>query len=144
MRLLQQGMQACVAITHLDGLVLARSTFNHSMNYRSTVIYGQFEVVPNEVDKLSALNAFMYKLAPGRESEARQGSRNELGATLVLKITLTVAAAKVRVGSQQDDETDMDIPVWAGVLPMDVINGVPLPDRLNSKDAPEYVRNWAT
>ena len=143
MRLLQSGTQACVAITHVDGLVLARSAFNHSMNYRSAVIYGQFEAVQDDVDKLSALNAFMSKLAPGRENEARQGSRKELGVTIVLKISLTESAAKVRVGPPQDDEEDMDIRVWAGVLPMHVINGAPVPDMLNSQDAPAYVRNWA-
>lgn len=143
MRLLQSGTQACVAITLVDGLVLARSAFNHSMNYRSAVIYGQFEAVADEADKLSALNAFMSKLAPGRENEARQGNRKELGATIVLKISLTESAAKVRVGPPQDDEEDMNVPVWTGVLPMHVKNGIPVPDTLNSQDAPAYVRSWA-
>jgi hypothetical protein len=143
MRLLQSGTQACVAITHVDGLVLARSAFNHSMNYRSAVVYGQFEAVPDEADKLTALNAFMSKLAPGRENEARQGNRKELGATIVLKISLAEASAKVRVGPPQDDEEDMAIQVWAGVLPMHVVNGAPVPAALSAQDAPAYVRNWA-
>lgn len=143
MRLLDRGTQACVAITHVDGLVLARSAFNHSMNYRSAVIYGQFEAVPDEADKLAALNAFMAKLAPGREREARAGNRKELGATLVLRIALTEAAAKLRTGPPQDDEDDRDVAVWTGVLPLQVTHGTPVPDGLNPQVAPAYVRNWA-
>jgi nitroimidazol reductase NimA-like FMN-containing flavoprotein (pyridoxamine 5'-phosphate oxidase superfamily) len=142
MRLLGGGVQACVAITHVDGLVLARSAFNHSMNYRSAVIYGQFEAVPDEADKLDAVNAFMARLAPGREHEARPGNRKELGATIVLKISLAEAAAKVRVGPPQDDEEDMHVPAWAGVLPLHSVHGEPVPDAHNTQDAPAYVRDW--
>jgi hypothetical protein len=85
----------------------------------------------------------MSKLAPGRENEARQGNRKELGATIVLKISLAETSAKVRVGPPQDDEEDMAIQVWAGVLPMHVVNGAPVPAALSAQDAPAYVRNWA-
>lgn len=135
------GTQVCVTITHIDGLVLARSAFNHSMNYRSAVIYGVFERVPNE-HKAARLDAFMEKLAPGRSIEARPGDKNEMSATTVLRISLEEAACKIRTGGPHDDEGDMAREVWAGVLPMAVVAQTPIPDG-PMKHLPDYVAKWA-
>ncbi|WP_035059322.1 pyridoxamine 5'-phosphate oxidase family protein [Andreprevotia chitinilytica] len=143
-KLLAKGTQASVAITHLDGLVLARSAFNHSMNYRSAVIYGQFEQVPGEAAKSASLDVFMDKLAPGRKDEARKGNSKELAATTVMRISLDEAAAKIRVGGPNDDDEDMAIPVWAGVLPFVTVAGTPEPAADLLVEAPAYVREWAT
>lgn len=138
-KLLAKGTQACVTVTHIDGLVLARSAFNHSMNYRSAVVYGQFEKVE---DKAAALDAFMRHLAPGREQQARPGNSKELAATTVMRISLAEAACKVRSGGPKDDAEDLHLPVWAGVLPLLSQCMVPVPDPLCSVPAPDYVRRW--
>jgi hypothetical protein len=114
---LADGTQACVSIAHIDGLVLARSSFHHSMNYRSVVIYGQFERTPEE-HKAGALERFMQRVGAGREHEARPPDPTELAATTILYISTTEAAAKIRVGGPRDDEADLTRPVWSGVLPM--------------------------
>jgi nitroimidazol reductase NimA-like FMN-containing flavoprotein (pyridoxamine 5'-phosphate oxidase superfamily) len=139
-KLLGKGAQACVTITHIDGLVLARSAFNHSMNYRSAMVYGSFETV---ADKAAALDAFMHHLAPGREHEARPGNAKELAATTVMRISLHEAACKVRSGGPEDDGDDLHLPVWAGVLPLVQQHGAPVPDVHNPQAAPSYVREWA-
>ena len=138
-KLLAKGTQACVTVTHIDGLVLARSAFNHSMNYRSAVVYGQFEKVE---DKAAALAAFMRHLVPGREQQARPGNSKELAATTVMRISLAEAACKVRSGGPQDDAEDLHLPVWTGVLPLLSQCMVPVPDPLCSVPAPDYVRRW--
>lgn len=119
--------ECCVTITHVDGLVLARSAFNHSMNYRSAVIYGRFAAV-DEAGKRPALEAFMEHLAPGRQQEARPGNDKEYAATTVLRIPLTEAACKTRTGPPQDDAEDLHLPVWAGVLPLREARGAPVQD----------------
>jgi nitroimidazol reductase NimA-like FMN-containing flavoprotein (pyridoxamine 5'-phosphate oxidase superfamily) len=134
--------QACVTITHLDGLVLARSAFNHSMNYRSVVIYGQFEVVTDEAHRRASLAAFMDKVALGRQAEVRPGNDKEFAATTVLRIALDEAACKVRARGPNDDEEDMAHPVWAGVLPLQTQAGAPVTDPACSLPVPDYVRNW--
>jgi uncharacterized protein len=143
LRLAAEGAQVCVTITHLDGLVLARSAFNHSMNYRSAMIYGAFEVVAAD-HKAAALDTFLDRLAPGRGREARAGNRNELAATTVLRLPLDEAVAKVRTGGPVDDEEDLDRPVWAGVLPMALAPLAPEPDGSAPEDGvPDYVTDWA-
>jgi nitroimidazol reductase NimA-like FMN-containing flavoprotein (pyridoxamine 5'-phosphate oxidase superfamily) len=144
MRQLSKGGQACVAITHLDGLVLARSAFNHSMNYRSAMVYGTFEVVALPADKVVALDALMDKLAPGRKLEARPGNRRELGATLVLRMRLDETVAKVSAGGPEDDDADLLLPVWAGVLPLRQVQEAALPAPDNRAAAPAYVTRWAS
>lgn len=139
-KLLAKGTQACVTVTHIDGLVLARSAFHHSMNYRSAMVYGQFEKVD---DKAAALDTFMRHLAPGREQQARPGSSKELAATTVMRISLAEAACKVRSGGPNDDTDDLHLPVWAGVLPLASLRMAPVPDALCSVPAPDYVQNWA-
>lgn len=143
---------ACVTITHLDGLVLARSAFNHTMNYRSVVVHGRFEPVPPE-HKAESLHRLMDHIAPGRRHEARPGDANELAATTVLRMPLAEASAKVRSGGPEDDEADLALDVWAGVLPLVTVCGQPLRDGAGTGQAaaaaagdaaaPDYVRAWA-
>jgi nitroimidazol reductase NimA-like FMN-containing flavoprotein (pyridoxamine 5'-phosphate oxidase superfamily) len=136
------GAQACVTITHLDGLVLARSAFNHSMNYRSAMIYGQFEAVADDAAKRASLATFMDKIAVGRQAEIRPGNDKEFAATTVLRIALAEAACKVRSGGAIDDEEDMHLPVWAGVLPFVTVRGEPVRDAVCSAATPAYVAAW--
>lgn len=140
LKLAGSGAQVCVTITHIDGLVLARSAFNHSMNYRSAVIYGAFDVVP-DAQKPAVLDTFMEVLAPGRSRQARPGNAKELAATTVLRIPLDEAACKVRTGGPKDDVEDLDLPVWAGVLPMALL---PLPPVVEAAPVgtPDYVQEW--
>jgi nitroimidazol reductase NimA-like FMN-containing flavoprotein (pyridoxamine 5'-phosphate oxidase superfamily) len=142
-RMLKQLMEqdCCVTITHLDGLVLARAAFNHSMNYRSAMIYGRFEPV-DEADKRQAMEAFMEHLAPGRQPLVRAGNDQEYAATTVLRIALAEAACKIRTGPPNDDEEDQHIAVWAGVLPLVQSCGAPIPDARCAVPAPDHVRAW--
>ncbi len=122
------AVEASVTVTHLDGLVLARSAFHHSMNYRSVVAYGKFEKVESEAEKMASFEAFIEFLSPGRWPQVRQPSRNELAATTVLRLPLTEAAAKIRDWGVKDDEADMRQAVWAGVIPLSMVAGKPEPD----------------
>ncbi|BAX62375.1 pyridoxamine 5'-phosphate oxidase family protein [Burkholderia stabilis] len=141
---LSAGAQASVAITLLDGLVLAKSAFSHSMNYRSAVIYGQFDVVDSGAAKLAALDAFMDKIAAGRKHEARPGNSKEINATSVLRISLAEAAVKVSDSPPSDKEEDLALAVWAGILPLKTTRGTPVhADGNGSVPVPDYVRNWA-
>lgn len=128
LRTLQAGIQVCVTVTLLDGLVLARSAFHHSMNYRSVVVFGTASVVSDPEDKLKALHAFTEHIVPGRWEEIRQPNRNELAGTLVLSLPLVEASAKVRTGPPVDDEADYELPVWAGEIPLRLVAGVPIND----------------
>ena len=119
------GTQVCVNITHLDGLVLARSALHHSMNYRSVVIYGRFEAVTEPAYKLASLRAFIDGLYPGRWDTLRPINDKELNATTVLRIALDEASAKVRDWGVKDDEEDLQWPVWAGVIPLRTVTGAP-------------------
>ncbi|HIH2747480.1 pyridoxamine 5'-phosphate oxidase family protein [Burkholderia aenigmatica] len=139
---LSAGAQASVAITLLDGLVLARSAFNHSMNYRSAVIYGQFERVEGSADKLLALDALMDKIAPGRKHDARPGNEKELHATSMLRIPLAEAAVKVSDSMPSDKDEDLALAVWTGILPLKTTRGAPVHADGNMP-VPDYVRNWA-
>jgi nitroimidazol reductase NimA-like FMN-containing flavoprotein (pyridoxamine 5'-phosphate oxidase superfamily) len=141
-RNLAKGVDVCVTVTLLDGLVLARSAFHHSMNYRSVVIFGTARVVEEEATKREALRAFTEHIAPGRWSEVRLPTESELKATSVLAIPLEEVSAKVRSGPPLDDEEDYALPVWAGVLPLKIRPEQPVPDsRLNTSiEVPEYVR----
>ncbi len=138
---LMQGTQACVTITHLDGLVLARAAFNHSMNYRSAMIYGVFERVSDE-HKAASMAAFMEKIAPGRQQQARPGNKAELAGTTLMRISLDEAACKIRTGGPNDDEEDMSQAVWAGVLPFSRQQLPPIAHERNAHAAPDYVENW--
>ncbi|MDN7545707.1 pyridoxamine 5'-phosphate oxidase family protein [Burkholderia cenocepacia] len=139
---LSAGAQACVAMTLLDGLVLARSAFHHSMNYRSAVIYGQFDVIDSSAEKRAALDALMDKIAPGRKHEARPGNSKELAATRVLRISMAEAAVKISDSLPSDKDEDLGLAVWAGILPLKTTRGAPVHADGNVA-VPDYVRNWA-
>jgi len=128
LRTLAGGIDVCVTVTLLDGLVLARSAFHHSLNYRSVVIFGSASMVDDRESKLAALRAFSEHVIPGRWDEARQPTDQELKATAVLSLPLEEASAKVRTGPPIDDEEDYALPIWAGVLPLRLMPGTPVPD----------------
>lgn len=129
-RMLQALMngEASVALTHVDGLVLARAAFRHTMNYRSVVVYGRFEKVTGEEEKRAAFAVFIDVLAPGRSAQVRAPNGQELAATTVLRLPLTEAAAKVRDWGVKDGEADLGVPVWAGVVPLRLAAGTPQPE----------------
>lgn len=122
--------EICVTVTHLDGLVLARSIFHHSMNYRSAVIYGTPRVIDDPEEKLAALRAISERLAPGQWGVVRPPSRKELAATTVLAVSLDEASVKERQGPPGDEDEDYALDVWAGVLPVRQVFGDPVPDPL--------------
>jgi uncharacterized protein len=138
------SVEVCVTVTLIDGLVLARSAFHHSMNYRSVVIFGQAEIVSKSDEKLAALKAFTEHVVPGRWDDVRQPNRQELQGTIVLALPLIEASAKLRTGMPLDDEADYDLPVWAGVLPLQLVPGNAISDsQLSKKIAlPDYVNNY--
>ena len=142
-KVLLAGAQASVAITHIDGLVLAKSAFNHSMNYRSAIIYGQFEAIEGSAEKLEALDIFMDKIAEGRKDEARRGDSQELAATKILRISLNEAATKIsHKTSPEDKDEDLNLPVWAGILPINYSRGEPIPTHKENIVTPPYVIHW--
>jgi len=122
------GIAVCITVTIADGLVLARSVFNHSMNYRSVVALGQATLVDTPEEKLAALHAFTEKILPGRWNDARQPNEKELKATSVLRLPLTEVSAKMRVGPVEDDAEDYALPVWAGIVPLHLQADAPLRD----------------
>lgn len=128
LRSLSAGFPVCITVTLLDGLVLARSVFNHSMNYRSVVALGHAAVIDDPVEKLRALQALTEKLIPGRWNDTRQPNEKELKATNILKLPLTEVSAKVRTGPVEDDADDYAFPVWAGVIPLRLVAAVPIRD----------------
>ncbi len=122
------GLPVCITVTLTDGLVLARSVFNHSMNYRSVVALGTATLIGEPAEKLAALRAFTEKLIPGRWEEARQPNEQELKATSILKLPLTEVSAKVRTGGVEDDAADYALPVWAGIIPLRLVADVAVRD----------------
>ena len=118
LRSLDRGVDACVTMTIIDGLVLARSAFHHSMNYRSVVLFGKASIVEDDADKVAALRALTEHLIPGRWAGVRGPSEQELRQTMVLALPIQEASAKVRSGPPNDDEADYSLPVWAGVIPL--------------------------
>ncbi|QRG85189.1 pyridoxamine 5'-phosphate oxidase family protein [Vibrio diabolicus] len=123
LRSLKQGVQTCLTFTLFDGWVLARSAFHHSAHYRSAVVFGQFEVVEDNQEKDRLLNHFIEQIAPGRTEQVRLINEKELKATMLLRIPLTEASVKISNFGVNDDAEDMDIPVWAGVLPYQTVVG---------------------
>jgi nitroimidazol reductase NimA-like FMN-containing flavoprotein (pyridoxamine 5'-phosphate oxidase superfamily) len=122
------GGEVCVTVTHVDGVVLARSIFNHSVNYRSAIIYGRARLVTDPDERLEGLRILTEHLAPGQWDYARQPSRKELAATAVLALSLEEASVKIRRGAPIDEEEDYELPVWAGVLPLVTSWGEPQQD----------------
>jgi nitroimidazol reductase NimA-like FMN-containing flavoprotein (pyridoxamine 5'-phosphate oxidase superfamily) len=123
------GAEVCVTVSHLDGLVVARSAFHQSVNYRSVMIFGQAQVLADIAQKRVAMHAFVERLYPGRSTEIRESSDKELQAISVIKLTITEAAAKVRGLGVVDDDDDYAIPTWAGVIPIKAIIGKAVPDQ---------------
>ena len=123
------SLPVCITVTLADGLILARSVFNHSMNYRSVVALGNAALIADPTEKLEALHAFTEKLIPGRWQDARQPNEKELKATSILKLPLTEVSAKVRTGPVEDDAPDYDLPVWAGVIPLRLVADAPIRDQ---------------
>jgi len=128
LRRVGEGVNVCVTVTLLDGLVLARSVFNHSMNYRSVVALGTATLVDSPTEKLEALRAFTEKILPGRWNDARQPNDQELKSTSILRLPLMEASAKVRTGPPLDDEADYSLRVWAGVVPLRLVAEAPIRD----------------
>jgi uncharacterized protein len=145
LRTLSGGVQMCVTVTLVDGLVLARAAFHHSMNYRSVVVLGRASLIESREEKLQALEAFTEKIVRGRWADVRQPNESELKQTTVLALPLEEVSAKVRTGGPKDDKEDYDLPIWAGVLPLPVVPGAPIPDpQLRVKlDPPPYVVNYS-
>ena len=143
LRTLEQGVPVCATATLVDGLVLARSAFHHSVNYRSVVVFGTARFVEPEA-RVNALELFTEKLVPGRWPEVRHPTRQELKGTKVLSLPLDEASAKVRTGAPIDEDEDYDLPVWAGVLPLRTVADPPQPDpRLDPEiETPAYVAGW--
>lgn len=144
MKTLGRGCEVCVTVTLLDGLVLARSAFHHSMNYRSVVIFGNALPVEEAAEKLTALHAFTEHIMPGRWAESRPPSQHELNATLVLALPITEASAKIRTGPPLDDEEDYGLPVWTGVLPLQLTTSEAIKDSRLAQgiELPDYVRDY--
>lgn len=130
LRTLTGGVPVCITVTLVDGLVLARSAFHHSMNYRSVVVLGTATAVTEPAEKVAALEAIVEHVVPGRTPEVRAPTAQELKATAVLSIALDEASAKIRTGGPIDDEADLALPCWAGVIPMRLTPASPIPDSL--------------
>jgi len=146
LRTMASGLEVCVTVTLVDGLVLARSAFHHSMNYRSVVLFGTATLVEAAGEKTAALRAISEQIVPGRWDDVRWPTEQELKAAKVLALPISEASAKVRTGPPLDDEEDYAMKVWAGILPFRVQPQAPLPDpRLNSEsqEVPGYLLDYA-
>jgi uncharacterized protein len=144
LRNLSEGLSVCITVTLTDGLVLARSVFNHSMNYRSAVALGTAVLVDDPAEKLNALHAFTEKILPGRWNDARQPNEKELKATSILRLPLTEISAKVRTGPVEDDADDYALKVWAGVVPLRLVADPPIRDERcdGSLPVPAYATSF--
>ncbi|HEX7155427.1 MAG TPA: pyridoxamine 5'-phosphate oxidase family protein [Thermoanaerobaculia bacterium] len=138
------GVDACVTVTLLDGLILARSAFHHSLNYRSAVIFGKAVEVTDREEKLRALDLLVEHVVPGRVPFIRPGNESELKRTLVLSMPIEEASAKVRTGGPNDDAEDYEMDVWAGVLPLKLTPQAPVPDEKMTRPTPvpDYLVNY--
>ena len=143
LKTLSGGVPVCITVTHVDGLVLARSAFHHSVNYRSVVILGTARLVEQPAEKMEALRLFTEHVMKGRWDDVRQPTEQELKATTVLAIPLEEVSAKVRTGGPVDEEVDYSLPVWAGVLPLETVAKEPVPDAMRKNDPPlpDYLKN---
>ena len=139
---LSDGLPCCVAVTHLDGLVLARSSFNSSMNYRSLMVFGSASLVSDEIEKKRGLDILVEHLAPGRLADLRPSTRKELNATTLLTLPLETFSIKSRSGPPGDAKGDLDAPIWAGVIPLALTAGnpVPAPDMPADVTLPGYLK----
>ena len=140
----RRGVPVCVTVTLVDGLVLARSAFHHSINYRSVVIFGTGTEVTADAEKQAALAAVVEHIVPGRGADARPPTASELRATRVVRVPLDEASAKVRTGGPKDDPEDLDLPIWAGQVPLRIVPGAPVDDDRHPPPiaAPGYVIDY--
>jgi uncharacterized protein len=143
LRNLDRGIPVCVTVTLLDGLVLARSVFNHSMNYRSVLILGTATLVDDAAEKLAALRALSEHIIPDRWDDSRQPNEKELKATSVLRLPIDEFSAKVRVGPPVDDEEDYSFPTWAGVIPLQTTVGAAIRYERCERELPAYLKNYS-
>jgi nitroimidazol reductase NimA-like FMN-containing flavoprotein (pyridoxamine 5'-phosphate oxidase superfamily) len=143
LRNLDRGVPVCITVSLLDGLVLARSVFNHSMNYRSVVILGTAMLVDDPAEKLAALRALSEHIIPGRWDDARQPNEKELKQTSVLRLPINEFSAKVRVGPAVDDEEDYAFPTWAGVIPLEMTVGDAVRDDRCERELPAYLKSYS-
>jgi nitroimidazol reductase NimA-like FMN-containing flavoprotein (pyridoxamine 5'-phosphate oxidase superfamily) len=145
LRSLAGGIPVCVTVTLVDGLVLARSAFHHSINYRSVVIFGTAQLVEDEEGKLAALAALTEHIIPGRWAEVREPNGQELKGTTVLAVSLVEISAKIRTGPPKDDEEDYSVPAWAGELPLRLVGLAPIADPHLPTDVkpPNYLWNYS-
>ena len=145
LRTISDGVQVCVTVTLVDGLVLARSAFHHSVNYRSVVMLGRAVPVETAEEKMRALQAFTDHVVPGRWKDVREPTESELKATSVLALPLEEVSAKVRVGPPKDDEADYALPIWAGVLPLHLAAGALISDPrlIPGVEPPAYLRSYS-
>jgi uncharacterized protein len=144
LRNLKESLPVCITVTLLDGLVLARSIFNHSMNYRSVVVLGKATLVDDPEEKLEALHLLSEHIIPGRWADSRQPNERELKATSVLRVPIEEFSAKVRKGPVVDDEEDYSFPTWAGIVPLEMVAGAPINDsRLDpAREVPPYAKHY--
>jgi hypothetical protein len=144
LKVLAEGAQCCVTVSLIDGIVLARSTIHHSLNYRSVVILGSGERVTDDEEKLQAFEAVVEHVVPGRTDEARAADAADLNGTEIVRLDLNEVSAKVRTGPPLDERGDMDFPVWAGELPVRMVAGEPVtaPDMQVDVPVPGYVTGW--
>ena len=140
LKTLASGVDACVTVTLLDGLVLARSAFHHSMNYRSVMVFGRAERVVDDQEQYDSMIAIVEHLVPGRSHDTRLPSPGELRKTLIVRLSLAECSAKVRTGGPIDDEDDMALGHWAGVLPLAIVPGAPVADV--QEGVPDYLSHW--
>jgi nitroimidazol reductase NimA-like FMN-containing flavoprotein (pyridoxamine 5'-phosphate oxidase superfamily) len=145
LRQFKEGVPVCITVTLLEGLVLARSIFNHSMNYRSVVILGKATLVDDPAEKLSALRILSEHILPGRWDDSRQPNEREFKATSVVHVPIEEFSAKVRQGPAIDDEEDYSFPTWAGVVPLEMVAGKPIDDArlLPGKEVPAYINPYS-
>jgi uncharacterized protein len=145
LKTLSGGVPVCVTVTHVDGLVLARSAFHHSVNYRSVVVLGKAQLVEDPVEKMEALRIFTEHVMKGRWDDVRIPTEQELKATTVLSLALEEVSAKVRTGGPIDDVPDYALPVWAGVLPLETVAKAPVadPQRKSDPPIPEYLKSYS-
>jgi len=144
LRQMKEGVPVCITVTLLDGLVLARSIFNHSMNYRSVVVLGKATLIDDPAEKIEALRLLSEHIIPGRWADSRLPNERELKATSILRVPIDEFSAKVRKGPVVDDEEDYSFPTWAGVVPLDMVAGEPIADaRLDPKrEVPSYAQHY--
>lgn len=145
LRNLKEAIPVCVTVTLVDGLVLARSIFNHSMNYRSVVVLGKATLVDDPAEKLAALHAVSEHIISGRWDDVRQPNPSELKQTSVLRLPIEEFSSKVRIGPPIDDEEDYSFPTWAGVVPLEIRTGEPIGDDrlLDGQKVPAYAKNYS-